>query len=354
MKQDHQTSFGRRISAALPKHNISTDDSDLWDKWHLLTQLTLVASEFNLSHRSIGVLRALMSFHPERLISTAHHSAIVFPANTTLSDRLGGMPESTLRRHLSALVSAGIVSRHDSANRKRFARGGRAGQGRIAFGFDLSPLARMGAYLEKSAQEADDRRIRMQALRAELAALRQQVILTSGSCDATDECFRLLRRKPDHEALEAGVETLIGLLRADELSGNDIQNERHIQPESKIISEVKNNHDKIQNHDNPSFEKVVEHFTEYLNFFPEPPRDWRDLSKIAYAIAPMIGIERPVFDDAVLKMRPMKAIATVLYILENMSNIHNPGGYLRTIVRQDQEGRADFSLLFRKSRRIVS
>ena len=62
----------------------------------------------------------------------------MFPSNRKLMERLNGMPESTLRRHLASLAEIGIVTRKNSPNRKRYAR--RAGEGALmAFGFDLSP-----------------------------------------------------------------------------------------------------------------------------------------------------------------------------------------------------------------------
>ena len=62
------------------------------------------------------------------------------PRHATLSDRAHGMPESTLRRHLAALVRAGIILRHDSPNGKRYARRGEGGEITDAYGFDLTPL----------------------------------------------------------------------------------------------------------------------------------------------------------------------------------------------------------------------
>jgi len=151
MKQDHPTSFGRHVSAvpvARPDEN-----AGLVDKWKLLDALTQASDHYGLNHRTLSVLRALLGFHPDRMIGAQPLSTIVFPANKTLSARLGGMPESTLRRHLAALIGAGIVSRHDSANRKRFARG-RAGSTAVAFGFDLSAFARQAAQIEANAQRA--------------------------------------------------------------------------------------------------------------------------------------------------------------------------------------------------------
>ena len=67
---------------------------------------------------------------------------VVFPSNKALCLRAHGMVEATLRRHLSALVDAGLIIRRDSPNGKRYARKDTSGQNRFsdAFGFDLLPL----------------------------------------------------------------------------------------------------------------------------------------------------------------------------------------------------------------------
>lgn len=318
-----------------------TEAAGLHDKWQLLTALTEAAADFGLNHRTLSVLRALLSFHPDRMIGSARHSSIVFPANRTLSDRLGGMPESTLRRHLGALVDAGIVSRHDSANRKRFARM-KAGQGRIAFGFDLSPLARMAEQITAHAQAAVMHRAAMQALRAELAALRQQIIDTHGPTQETAETFKLLRRKPDEAALTQAIDRLTTLVDAPETSARDSQNERHIQTDSKILPDDQTS----MSQDALTFEAVVTQCSEYLSFFPEPARNWQDLSRVAHALAPMIGIDAQLYAMALQRMGPERTIAAILCMLECLDRIGNPGGYLRRLVQQAAVGKLDvFSLL---------
>lgn len=96
------------------------------------------AEEFDLTRRTLSVLKALMTFLPDRAIAETSGRAIVFPANRTLAKRLNGMPESTLRRHLSRLATLGIVERRDSPNRQRYARRC-GGDVQMASGFDLSP-----------------------------------------------------------------------------------------------------------------------------------------------------------------------------------------------------------------------
>ena len=220
MKHATQTAFGRPVEA------VQTDPSDLMvDKWDALKALTEAAATFDVTHRTLSVLKALMTFLPQRLITPHPRGAIVFPSNKTLSDRLNGMPDSTLRRHLAKLVEVGIVSRHDSANRKRFAR--RNGQGgHIAFGFDLSPLAMQITQLKQAAERASRANEALMALRAEVAQLRQLVLDTP----LGEEARQLLRRKPETKALTDIIARLEDALTA-QMSGDDAQNERHIEYE---------------------------------------------------------------------------------------------------------------------------
>ena len=109
------------------------------DKYEALRELTVARGAFGVTDRALSVLQALLSFHPGRALGGNAERPVVYPSNRALSERLNGMPDSTLRRHLAALVRAGVLLRRDSPNGKRYARRGE--EGTVAFGFDLSPLA---------------------------------------------------------------------------------------------------------------------------------------------------------------------------------------------------------------------
>lgn len=310
------------------------------DKWAALTTLTQVADRFGLNHRSLGVLRALMTFLPERTLIARPLSAVVFPSNRTLSDRLSGMPESTLRRHLATLVAAGIVSRHDSANRKRFAR--RAGQGtRIAFGFDLSPLARLWARLQHDAQAAREEAETCAALRAEIATLRVSV-----GPDLSEMARRMLRRKLDRGALEALKERLEEVTETEKTSGSDSENERHIQtelksnPEERVVVKGQGTQPDLK-----ALADIVECCKEYKSYFPTAGGDWPSLSRVAEALVPMMGIERAVYADAIARIGAAPAITLVLCMLERLGELRNPGGYLRHMARRGVWGPQDLQNL---------
>lgn len=350
MKHATQAQFGRPLPAVLTPSN---PDTSMIDKWEALKTLSEAAQDFGVTHRTLSVLKVLMTFLPERLIRPEHRSAIVFPSNKTLSERLNGMPDSTLRRHLATLVSAGIVSRHDSANRKRFAR--YSGHGvRNAFGFDLSPLARRYDEIRARADVENQRRETLQSLRAQVAQLRQQLLFAIGPCSLTEEAFTLLRRQPVAATLNDIMTRLTNRLEQEktaEMNTNDVQNERHIENEiiTYSVSKTVDLALEEQDADEPtqqtrscntlSLEKALRRLMAFTEYFPEPIRHWNDLITVADKLTRMMGIEASVFKESIDAMGAKYAAIAVLSILERFNDIENPGGYLRRLNQSAKVGR---------------
>lgn len=116
-----------------------------------------------ISERSLTALEALLSFHPETTLSGDGRS--YFRPTTPSCCERRGRSGSTLRRHMAALIEAGLVIRRDSPNGKRYAR--RAGGGEIdtAFGFDLSPLVARADEIAAAAEAASGERRLVDAAR---------------------------------------------------------------------------------------------------------------------------------------------------------------------------------------------
>jgi replication initiation protein RepC len=352
MSYAFQTPVGRPVEAC-PTADIPAIGPD---KWQILSALTDAADRFGLSHRPLCVLRALLTFLPERHIPEGTR-AIVFPANRTLSDRLGGMPESTLRRHLATLVKTGIVSRHDSPNRKRYAKRVKGGIA-LAFGIDLAPLVKKARAILVAAAEAQESAERLQILRARVIALRHDLRAqdTTGQADALcNDIQKSLRRKLTEtdlktclfsleQALNTIVQTKDDNQDTNKMSGNDTQNERHIQGKEIINSDSEAHPTQAQSEQEGfalerkrlpcsqaeiSLQDVIDTCPGFQCFFPEPVRTWRQLDDIASRLAPMMGIDQPVLSDARKRMGCIPSIVAVLYIHERLSEIKSPGGYLR-------------------------
>ncbi|MGY9037437.1 MAG: plasmid replication protein RepC [Rhodobacterales bacterium] len=326
------------------------------DKWQLLDQLTQAAETYELSHRTLTVLQALLTFLPTRHIPTGP-AGIVFASNQRLSERLHGMPESTLRRHLAQLLRSGIVSRHDSPNRKRFARS-RSGEITAAFGFDLSPMVHQAEAISHAAGKAKARQEELLALRDEVLMLRSELMRQTGHKLELAELAKLLRRKSDEVELKTIVQNLKSLLgrgeetlsEADKMNTAYSQNGRHIQ-DSDIIhfeSEGQGAHTsnpakaqgaiKTEKDHAVSLRQVLTTCKEHRSFFPESLRNWSDLVRVSDKIAPMLGIDQPVMVDAKHIMGAEAAAVTVLCMLEKASAIRSPGAYLRRLTQMARDG----------------
>jgi replication initiation protein RepC len=149
------TPFGRRSLtlahiAAQAKAKAREPDKVV-HKWNLFRAICVAKERLGVSERALAVLDALLTFHPENALTG--DGLIVFPSNSQLALRAHGMAPATLRRHLAALVDAGIIIRRDSPNGKRYARKGQGGQIETAFGFDLTPLVARADELEALAEE---------------------------------------------------------------------------------------------------------------------------------------------------------------------------------------------------------
>ena len=315
--------------------------------------LTEAREAFEINHRTLSVLRALMTFLPDRHILAEQKSAIVFPSNKTLSTRLNGMPESTLRRHLAALVNAGIVSRANSTNGKRYARrvGGIIA---VSYGFDLSPIARHITQLEAEAHSAKREREEIEVLRAQLIEIKYQ--LQSTDPHAAQELFKALRRKLRLSDLQDLLERFQHSVDTNEVSGPDRQNERHIDIKTNINSDSETQHKKNNDAD---LDIVLETCNEYKSYFPEPIKRWHQLISVADRIVPMIGIDQPVFNEAKDSMGAATAATVILCILERLTCIENPGAYLRTLAKKAKSGGFEIqplldALISTQDRQIVS
>lgn len=231
------------------------------DKWAVLRHCITAKKPLNVSDRALTVLSALLSCYPETELR-AGDSLIVFPSNRELARRAHGISEPTLRRALGQLVAAGLISRRDSPNGKRYARRNGAGEITRVFGFDLKPLLAQAARVEMLAADMEAARRQVQDLREQVTLLRRDL---EKSFALAEEQGRAGRLKPAVDAYNAvsninmrslSAETLASMvddldalqrevtkqlrihINSSNMSGNTIQNERHKQDSNpNLISE---------------------------------------------------------------------------------------------------------------------
>ncbi len=148
---------------------------------------------------------------------------IVWASNHFLTEQTG-FSLATLRRHVRRLCEVGVIAMKDSPNGKRWGRRDADGVIVEAYGFDLAPLA-------ARAEEFEDLHARLQAKRAECAALRNAITVTRRTIrakiekalesglrgpwhDLQETFSALLGRLPSRSAGVGGLESFLDRIRA--------------------------------------------------------------------------------------------------------------------------------------------
>ena len=347
------------------------------DKWAVLRHIAIARSELGLSDRALAVLSALLSFHPETaLCARTQNDLVVFPSNAKLAQRAHGIGEKTLRRHLAALVEAGLIIRRDSPNGKRYTRKGEGGKIVQAFGFDLTPFVARASEFSAAATriEAEQRMERIMRERLSLARRDLIKLVTYaqenglvGPWDAflarSAEATASLNRRADRTAVEVAGTVLIGLVaEASKLlaeppestiqTGNAGQNDRHHHNSKPDALESENG--TRQPEEEPVVLKPGEGGAVYplsmvLGTCPDIAdyargdiRSWRDLLETAGLVRSILGISPSSWLEAQEVLGPEAAAVLIAAILQRAEHIRSPGGYLRALVARKRAGQ--FSL----------
>ncbi|MET0528608.1 MAG: plasmid replication protein RepC [Microvirga sp.] len=386
------TPFGRRsLSAAQIKAQAAAagcSDETTVNKWTVFRDIAAARGLYGLSDRALVVLNALLTFHPETALTAGEGTGlVVFPSNAALALRANGIAEPTLRRHLAALVEAGVVIRRDSPNGKRYARRGHDGEIAQSYGFDLAPVVARAAEFAADAAGVRAAALALRVARGQSTVLRRdctKLILALEEAENAPGAAVTLRsryrsivaalpRMPTIEDLAAANHDLAALAadvgklllthhESAESSANAAQNERHIQssnpeapvsePASRIVQKESSDHDprrggEVRTTVRPasdvySIGQVLEACPDIVEFAREGIRSWRDLVETANLARSGLGISPNAWRDAQDVMGPETAAATVAAILQRAEHIKSPGGYLRSLVERKKMGQ--FSL----------
>jgi replication initiation protein RepC len=385
------TPFGRRsltLAHVAAQMTASVRQPDkVVHKWRIFRAICTARPALCVSERSLAVLNALLSFHPETTLA-ADDDLIVFPSNEQLCLRAHGMPPSTLRRQLAALVDAGLIVRRDSPNGKRYARKGRGGEITLAFGFDLSPLAARAEEFERMAEEteAEARAVRLAKERITLCRRDIAKIIATGIEE--DVPTRRAGQGPAtwqeiHAAFRGLVEGISRNARLGELEvaaealsslANDVLNllENHLKPPIISANESHNERHKQNSNPKPPIEPepslregraaraepdprtsavtersyplgmVLSACPDIVDYAKGGIANWRDFLATAAVVRPMLGISPSAWEEARTVMGEAEAAVVVACLLQRSSTIQSAGGYLRELTRKAGEG--EFSL----------
>ncbi|MXQ09715.1 replication initiation protein [Alphaproteobacteria bacterium GH1-50] len=399
-----RTPFRRPVEAGLLAHETAAQaplPPKGVNKWEVLREIAAARVALGVSDRAVGVLQTLLSFHPSTALGGNDHDLIVYPSNAAISERANGMPESTLRRHLAALVSAGLIVRRDSPNGKRFAR--RYDGEKEAFGFDLSPLVhrydefcRMAEAIRAQTERLERLRRTVSLMRRDLASLASYGAETRPDRrslwqelnELAQSVSQALRRVPvwdEMEALEraldAALKTASALLEpcsetdAKIMVAKDVHSERHYQTSntdsyalepcleskgapveaeasetadreagSEAIDEgpVPDSGDTIRDLDDAPLPRlplglVLKACPEFLAMSPNRIGHWHHFVRAADVLRPQMGISPSAWDEACRVMGPENAAVVLAAMLERFEEISTPGGYLRHLTRKAAE-----------------
>ncbi len=351
-------------------------------KWQVFRAVCAAKARVGVSERALAVLDALLSFHPETMLSG--EVLVVFPSNRQLALRAHGMAPPTLRRHLAALVDAGLIVRRDSPNGKRFARKGQGGEIEMAFGFDLGPLAARADELEAWAEDVRAEEVALRLVRERISLCRRDIakMIATGIEEGVPvaaagqglldwagvhELFRgvvgriprtatRLELEPIAEELTLLADVVLSLLenhiKTKETIANESQTERHIQnsnPKNLIAFEPASKEaEAARAEPKPETTKspqqtyplgmVLDACPDIVDYAKGGIANWRDFLATANVVRSMLGISPSAWAEAQEQMGEIPAAIVVAAILQKGTAVTSAGGYLRELTRKAGEG----------------
>ena len=314
---------------------ISAAETDIWTIFRALRD---ARSVFGLRPGHIQTLQAMLSF------LKPGHGETVFASNNSICQRVGGIDERTLRRHINRFVELGFIKRNDSSNRKRYRVRSSGGQC-ISYGLSLTPLLQRANELVAIAHEMEnnrrDRIFARKQILTKLAHLEEH----DPSNTFISHARKALRRKlslPEYHALLADTDRECQSLHTPndppetvELPANDGQTVRH---QSKSEEEKKDLDSNIGNEAlKPDLLTSV--CDQATSFSTERLRNWLDIENHARTLAPMMGIHPDTFEKAKNAVGAQKASCAIFIMLQLGKRIRDFGAYFHSITlgqRQDQ------------------
>jgi replication initiation protein RepC len=371
------TPFGRRPMSlamfAAQKESADIPAGKTVDKWQVYRDLCEGKSIIGVSDRALAILSALLSFHPGNELSE-EEGLVVFPSNRQLALRAHGMSDTTLRRHLAALVDSGVIVRRDSPNGKRYARKDGAGGFEDAFGLSLAPML---ARAEEFAQAAAKVRADAQALRLtreKITLLRRdigkliEVAFEEGVRGNWKELWQRFRSVVEAIPRRADVAILTPLLEKLAVIRQDIDKllELHLNGENMIGNEshIRRHQSTSKTNDHLEFEPASEKSTASTEdnlqprehegryplglvmracpqmeaYAPEGIQSWRDFCTTAAQVRGYLGVSPSAYADALEILGQEGAATVIACLLERSGEITSAGGYLRALTEKARSG----------------
>jgi len=382
MTESHPTTpFGRRTltlaMVASQANARACPDDRVVNKWKIFRAITEARELVKVSDRALAVLNALLTCIPETVL-TPGKDLVVFPSNASLTERTHGMAGTTLRRHLFALVGAGLIIRKDSPNGKRYARRGVDGSIDQAFGFDLTPIVARAEEFERLAEGVRSDRRAAALARERITILRRDISKmiaigteerAPGDWPSLYRRFVALSGRLPRSITPAMVEPLAERLRdlanevgkllddhvsAQNLDGNDIHFGAQYQnsnTEPLTESEPSFRGSRGQNPTPPlptepgrgrpiafPLGLVLKACPDIADYARHGIAEWRDLIATAALVRTVLGVSPSAWEEAVEAMGEADAAITIAAILQRGAEVKSAGGYLRGLTTKARAG----------------
>jgi replication initiation protein RepC len=367
---------GRMMSLALlaaQKDCREIPEGKAVDKWQVYRDLCEGKTFIGIGDRALAVLAGLLSFYPDNELSE-ENGLIVFPSNKQLSLRAHGMADTTLRRHLAALLDCGLILRRDSPNGKRYARKGRAGAFEDAFGFSLAPLLARADEFSAAAERvrAENRALKLMRERITLhrrdigklieVAVEEDV---AGDWQGLWRRFRVIveaipRRAtlPDLEpivaelaAIREDVDMLLNShMNVENMDGNESHIERqqsdsNTNPILEFEPASEKSGVKVEPITRPTeapktypLGLVLKACPEIADYAVDGIANWREFMATAAQVRGYLGVSPSAYEEACHVMGQETAAMVIACILQRAQHINSAGGYLRVLTEKAAAG----------------
>lgn len=363
---------GRRISLAqltAQRLTLEAQEGRVVDKWQLYKDICEAKTILGTNDRALAVLSALLSFYPGSELSE-ENGLVVFPSNKQLSLRAHGMPDTSLRRNLAALINAGLIQRRDSPNGKRYAYKNRAGEVEEAFGFSLAPLLARADEIAQAAEQVRAEALHLKRTRERITLQRRDISQlievaieedAEGDWDGLWRRFRSIVDSIPRRATLTELETILNELTCirvevdnalnsfindQEMDGNDNQNGRQqFNSNTESLFEFESAIEKTQSKIEPRrntiepmksypLALILKACPEIINYTVGGITNWRDLMAATAQVRGYLGVSPSAYADALDVLGQENTAIVIACILERAHHINSAGGYLRALTEK--------------------
>ena len=298
-------------------------------KWSLLQVIEDIREPLGLKGTSISLLRAMISFIKGDHITAAQDDGhICFASNVALAKRTH-VSVQTVERHITKLVSLGLLTRRSSANGKRWARRDTSGRIVLATGLSLMPLSARHAEFVQVNQTYKERITNLLILRDRcaiaLASLKRYLPNRPDIEALFNTARNILRRRAPEDALTTLLKNITSKIQevnpdqTDKLRDTAPENEGHKEPHMNQ-SVKKENSSTIQVGPD-QIERAYPRLCAELR----TARDQTDCERRMGDIASHLNLGNLWFD--IKKLGPTKTFMTLGYLLERIERIQKPRSY---------------------------